>query len=347
MQTLLKKEFSSKKKHWLDDRFPVSRQLTLNLRRIFVLPTASSLALLVAIILLFVMGVNFQNSLAYGLCFWLLALIVISIYFTYANLSDVTIKAVQSQNCFAGEKAVFELQVSCPESQRKSAIYLGWKDQDLAVVDLRESHFLSVKLSHETLERGYFKPPRLSIFTRFPIGLVVAWSYAQLDMHAIVYPQPILQDGDTKHLALDDEAEQGLEVARGTTDFSGVRKYQAGDSLKHIHWGAYAKTGTVLSKTFVDYASHDLWLSFNALDHIQGTEAKLSHLCALVLQYHQEQQTYGLKLPTKTIQPASGEAHKNSCLMALALHGTEQSASQARGKNAPQSTRQPTGRVGA
>ncbi|MGK0272884.1 MAG: hypothetical protein ACI88H_003560, partial [Cocleimonas sp.] len=47
----------------------------------------------------------------------------------------------------------------------------------------------------------------------------------------------------------------------------------------------------------------------------------LSHLCALVLQYHQEQQTYGLKLPDKTIQPASGDAHKNTCLMALALFG--------------------------
>jgi len=321
MQNILKKGWKSKTDTWIEERFPESREVTLNLRRIFVFPTASSLALLLAIILLFVMGVNFQSSLAYGLCFWLLALIVISIHFTYGNLSNLQIKAVQSKNCFVGEKAVFEVSLSCGEDQKKSAIHIGWQDQDVALIDLNDSHFTKVKLSHNTTKRGRFKPERLSIFTRYPTGLVIAWSYAQLDMNCIVYPEPILQDSKGNKQAMDDEAEQGLEIARGTSDFSGVRSYQAGDSLKHIHWGAYAKTGNVLSKTFVDYASHDLWLDFDTLQDIQGTENKLSHLCALVLQYHQEQQTFGLKLPGKTIQPANGEAHKNTCLMALALHG--------------------------
>ncbi len=323
MQNILKKGWKSKTNDWIEERFPESRQVTLNLKRIFVFPTASSLALLVAIVLLFVMGVNFQNSLAYGLCFWLLALIVISIFFTYRNLSGVTVKAVQSQHCFAGEKAVFELNLSCPAEQKKSAIHIGWKDQDIALIDLNDTHSATIKLSHATSKRGRFKPERLNIFTRYPVGLVIGWSYAQLDMQSIVYPAPLLQDGINNGQAMDDDAEQGLEIARGTTDFSGVRKYQAGDSPKHIHWGVYAKTGKVFSKTFVDYASHDLWLEFDALIAIQGTETKLSHLCALVLQYHQEQQTYGLKLPGHTIQPASGDAHKNTCLMALALFGQD------------------------
>lgn len=328
MQNILKKSWKSKTNDWIEERFPESRQVTLNLKRIFVFPTASSLALLIAIILLFVMGVNFQNSLAYGLCFWLLALIVISIFFTYRNLSNVTVKAVQSQNCFAGEKAVFELNLSCPAEQKKTAIHIGWKDQDVALINLNDKHSASIKLSHATTTRGRFKPERLSIFTRYPLGLVIAWSYAQLDMQSVVYPKPILQGSVKNGQAMDDEAEQGLEIARGSTDFSGVQKYQAGDSPKHIHWGAYAKTGKVFSKTFVDYASHDLWLEFDALNAIKGTETKLSHLCALVLQYHQEQQTYGLKLPDKTIQPGNGDAHKNACLMALALFGENKPAQQ-------------------
>lgn len=326
MQNVLnksKKSWKSKTNNWIDERFPESRQVTLNLKRIFVFPTSSSLALLITIILLFVMGVNFQNSLAYGLSFWLLALIVISIFFTYRNLSNLTVKAVHSNDCFAGEKAVFELAISCPPEQTKSAISIGWKDQDVVLLDLNEKNTTSIKLSHTTIKRGRFKPEKLNIFTRYPVGLVLGWSYAQLDMQSIVYPAPLLQEAVNEGQAMDDEAEQGLEIARGTTDFSGIRDYQAGDSPKHIHWGAYAKTGKVLSKTFVDYASHDLWLDFEALQAIQGTETKLSHLCALVLQYHQEQQTFGLKLPNRTIQPASGEAHKNTCLMALALFGED------------------------
>ena len=333
MQNSLKRGWKSKTNDWIKERFPESRQVTLNLKRIFVFPTASSLALLITIVLLFVMGVNFENSLAYGLCFWLLALIVISIFFTYRNLSGVTVKAVQTQNCFAGEKAVFELNLSCPADQKKSAIHIGWKDQDVTLVDLNDTHSATIKLSHGTSKRGRFKPERLSIFTRYPVGLVIGWSYAQLDMRSIVYPEPLLQEDINNGQAMDDDAEQGMEIARGTTDFSGVRTYQAGDSPKHIHWGAYAKTGKVFSKTFVDYASHDLWLEFGSLVAIQGTETKLSHLCALVLQYHQEQQTFGLKLLDRTIQPASGDAHKNTCLMALALFGEESPSSQKQGVN--------------
>lgn len=306
---------------WLDERFPESAQITLGIKRIFIIPTLISGSLFIALGILLLMAINFQNSLIYGLAFWLLALIVISIFFTYRNLSGVTFKAVQSMSCFAGEKAVFELEVSCPENQKKSAISIGWKHQDLAKVDLIDHHTTRIKLSHETKQRGVFKPDKLSIFTVYPIGLVVAWSYAVLDMQSIVYPEPILQKSvETDSQGVDDDAENGKEIARGSTDFSGIREYQVGDSPKHIHWGAYAKTGKAYTKIFSDYANQDLWLDWDSLA-LAGVEIKLSHLCAKVLQFHQEQQIYGLKIPGKTIQPSSGEVHKIQCLTALALFG--------------------------
>lgn len=303
-------------------RFPKARQTTLDLKRIFVFPTATSAALIITTILLFLIGVNFQNSLVYALSFWLLSLTVISIFFTYRNLSQVTIQTVQTHACFAGEKAVFELTVSCPASQQKSAINIGWKDEDVVRINLHDQHTVTIKLSHSTQQRGRFKPGKLTIFSHYPLGLVKGWSYALLDMHAIVYPKPVLQENADTGNTIDSESEQGKEIARGTTDFSGIREYAAGDSPRHIHWGAYAKTGKVHTKTFVDYASRDTWLDWNALT-IAGTETKLSHLCAKVLQYHDAQQVFGLKLPGKTIQPGSGEAHKNTCLTALALFGLE------------------------
>jgi len=306
---------------WLDERFPESSQITLGIKRIFIVPTLISGSLFIALGILLLMAINFQNSLIYGLAFWLLALIVISIFFTYRNLSGVTFKAVQSTPCFAGEKAVFELEVSCRNNQRKSAISIGWKHQDLATVDLRDHHTTRIKLSHETKKRGVFKPEKLSIFTTYPISLVVAWSYAVLDMQSIVYPEPILQkSAETESKGLDDDAEKGKEIARGTTDFSGIREYQVGDSPKHIHWGAYAKTGKAYTKTFSDYANQDLWLDWDSLTLV-GVESKLSHLSARILQSHKEQQIYGLKIPGKTIQPSSGEVHKTLCLTALALFG--------------------------
>lgn len=308
---------------WLKERFPETRQITLGIKRIFVIPTATSAALLLTVLVLSLMAINFQNSLLYGLSFWLLALIVVTIFFTYRNLSGLTIKAIQSSPCFAGEKAVFELQVSCPETQKKSAISVGWKDEDAATLNLQKHHSVQIKLSHGTRHRGLFKPGRLGIFTVYPIGLIVAWSYAALDMQCIVYPAPELQESAEDGQGVDDQAEQGLEISNGSTDFSGIRDYRQGDSPKQIHWGAYAKTGKVYTKTFVDYATHDLWLEWDALT-FPGVEKRLSHLCARILKYHQEKQIYGLKIPGKTIQPGSGEAHKNNCLTALALYGEDE-----------------------
>ena len=305
---------------WLQERFPESREITLNIRRIFVIPTKVSGGLALALLVLFLIAINFQNSLVYGLAFWLLALVVITIFFTYRNLSGVTLRAIQASPCFAGEKAVFEFEVSCPEKQKKTAISVGWKYQDLATVNLQTHHSVHIKLSHGTQKRGYFKPERLNIFTVYPLGLVVAWSYASFDMASIVYPEPLLQEATDTGLGVDDEAQEGDLVAHGSTDFSGIREYQVGDSPRHIHWGAYAKTGKAYTKTFVDYATQDLWLDWDALN-IMGDEAKLSHLCAKVLEYHKNHQVYGLKLPDNTIQPGSGEAHKTICLTALALFG--------------------------
>ncbi len=328
----------TKQKHLnsgLENRFPAVAETTLGLRTIFIIPTMTSIALLLTVMLLFLMGINFQNALIYGLSFWLLALLVVSIFFTYRNLTGLSIKAKQSTPCFAGEKAVFECQVSCPTDQNKSAIFIGWKDEDVAEVNLHQegqaqqqgikgqtSQNLRIKLSHSTTQRGYFKPPRLSIFSRYPIGLIVSWSYAALEMQSIVFPAPLLQESTEGGQSKDDQTEQGVEIANGSTDFSGIREYQPGDSAKHIHWGTYAKTGKVYTKSFVDYATDDLWLDWDALN-LQGVETKLSHLCAKVLECHQQQLGYGLKIPGKTIQPDIGEVHKNICLTALALYGLD------------------------
>ena len=51
-------------------------------------------------------------------------------------------------------------------------------------------------------------------------------------------------------------------------------------------------------------------------------ERALSRLCAWVLAAERQEQDYGLRLATREIKPARGEAHKRRCLEALALYGT-------------------------
>ena len=308
------------KEAWLKQRLPSTRETTLNQRRIFIVPSRTAGALLALIALLFLLGINFQNSLVYVVCFWLLSLLLLNIFHTYRNLSGLTLTAIGIEPCFAGEKAVLELALSCSTHQHKYAIQLKWPGEDAVALDLALHHTQRVKLSHSTANRGWFRPPRLHVLTRYPTGLAVAWSYVTLDVKGVVYPKPVAKNFTQSGRHEGTETEGGVEIAGGTTDFGGIRDYRPGDAPKQVHWGKYAQTGKLYTKSFVDYSSHDLWLDWDSLP-LPGVEVRLSHLCSKVLEFHQAQRQYGLKLPGITIPPAKGDAHKEYCLRTLALFG--------------------------
>ncbi|WP_245706883.1 DUF58 domain-containing protein [Thiothrix caldifontis] len=288
--------------------------------KIFILPSKTALGLLAVVALLFLLGINFQNSLVYIISFWLLALLLLNIFYTWRNLAGLSVTVIGIEPCFAGENAVLEVSLSRPVKQAKYALELDWEGESQVQVNLITTQVQRVKLSHSTQGRGYFKPPRLRITSRYPTGLAVTWSYVSLDAQGLVYPAPIEKAFQTNGTAPNAAIDTGLEIMGGTNDFGGVRDYQYGDAPKRIHWAKFAQTGKLYTKTFVDYASHDLWLDWDSLP-MPGVEVRLSHLCRKVLECHQEQRQYGLKLPGKVFAPGKGEAHKAQCLQALALFG--------------------------
>jgi uncharacterized protein (DUF58 family) len=118
----------------------------------------------------------------------------------------------------------------------------------------------------------------------------------------------------------------------GTGEFDGVRAYRRGDPLKNVVWKKAARamatgSGELVSRDDQQNHGHELWLNFAHAGTGSGlgagsatdTEARLSRLCAWVLQADQHGLVYGLRLPRQDITPDSGEAHKRQCLEALAL----------------------------
>lgn len=307
---------------WVQQRLPAARVTTLNQRKIFIVPSKTAVGLLMLIALLFLLGINFQNSLVYIICFWLLSLLLLTIFYTWRNLAGLTLTALGVEACFAGEKAVLEVELTRPAHQPKYALELAWESEDQVQVDLVTAQTLRVKLSHSTSGRGYFKPPRLRIATQFPTGLALAWSYVYFDVRGLVYPAPIEKAFQPSGNVQRENVADGREIAGGSNDFGGIRDYQQGDGSKRIHWAKYAQTGKLYTKTFVDYASHALWLEWDELP-MPGIEVRLSHLCRKVLEFHQEQREYGLRIPGTLIEPGKGEAHKARCLQALALFGVQ------------------------
>ena len=165
--------------------------------------------------------------------------------------------------------------------------------------------------------RGWLRPERLRVETRFPLGWFVAWSLLDLDWQVLVYPRPELHPPPLPP----GEPRAGVGPrarSTGSGEFDGVRAYRRGDPTKLVVWKKAAKSGELVSRDSEQAQRVELWLD-HARCGARDTEARLSRLTAWVLLADRLGQDYGLRLPGQEVAPASGEAHRRRCLEALAL----------------------------
>src|SRR5690606_40780339 len=59
---------------------------------------------------------------------------------------------------------------------------------------------------------------------------------------------------------------------RGEEDFAGFRRFQAGDSPRHVAWKAYARSGELYSKQFAGADTSSQWLDY---DEIRSEERRV------------------------------------------------------------------------
>ena len=90
----------------------------------------------------------------------------------------------------------------------------------------------------------------------------------------------------------------------------------------NTYTGENTRKRKLYTKTFVDYASHALWLDWDSL-HNAGCGSAFIAFVQSGVGFHRAQRHYGLKLPGVTVEPGQGEAHQARCLRALALFGVE------------------------
>ncbi len=163
--------------------------------------------------------------------------------------------------------------------------------------------------------------PKITLQTRFPLGLWRAWSYWTPALSALVYPSPAAPGVPLPH-AHGDGRDHHAQRVRGSEDFAGLRAYVAGDQVRHIAWRAMARNpeGRVLTKLFDGGASGEAWLTLDAaMNHAGRVEPALSLMTRWVLDAEAAAMRYGLELPGVSIVPSHGPAHRAACLEALAL----------------------------
>lgn len=293
-------------------------------RRVFVLPNRAGIAFAVTLILLLIGSTNYLLGMGFVLTFLLAGLGVVAILQTFRNLVHLQIDPGRAPPVFAGEPAGFTLLLTNRRDDPRHALRFFAAGGDSQVADVPAAGSAPVTITLPTRRRGWLVPGRVTIDTSYPLGIIRAWSYVEPDMRVLVYPAP--EQDPPPMPPPQGGSDASHSAGAGSDDFSGLRNYQTSDSPRHIAWKSVARDGPWLTKQFTGGGSASLWLDWETLPPALGVEARLARLTAYVLEASRRSLSFGLKLPGRAFPPGRGDAHRDACLKALALHGEDRQA---------------------
>jgi uncharacterized protein (DUF58 family) len=289
-------------------------------KRIFVLPTKQGTVFFIILVLMLLGAMNYSNSMAFVLTFWLGSVSLVSLLYTYRNLVKLEIRLVAAEPCFAGGHAVFGLLLTNRQPRQRFDIDVQSRDGSSAVASISSEDHAQISLAIAAAQRGRLQLGRVTLSSRYPLGLFRAWAYVDVEAESLVYPRPA--DHAPLPRSGQGTGERMETVEEGSDDFHGFRQYQTGDSPRHIYWKALAKEQGLVTKQFQRHQSPELWFDW-ADTRGADIETRLSQLCRWLLDGDSQQQRFGLRLPGVTLPPAQGKDQLNLCLAQLALFGEQ------------------------
>ena len=298
-----------------------SDPIDLSGRRIYILPTRLGVAFALMLFAMFLGAMNYGNNLALGLAFVLGSLGLTGMHYCHRNLAAVRIASAASDPVFVGEQARFRIALENHAPLARHELMIGNEHGSSRAVRIEPQGRALLNVSLPAAQRGYLPLDSFDISTRHPFGLFRAWAYLHMDVKCVVYPRPAPRGLPPPPVETDVGGAQ--DTHRGDEDFAGLRPFHPGDSPRHIAWKAYARgqelnvklySGTAVTSHLFD------WDSLPGLD----AESRLSQLCRWIEDAHAEGHAFGLRLPGIELPAEIGPAHRQRCLTALALFGTEE-----------------------
>lgn len=306
-----------------DDTLP----LTLQRRRLYILPTRAGLGFGVLLLFMLIAGLNYANSLALFLTFLLSGFALVSMHLCHRNLHGTSLFSAHAQPTFAlhpgNLRVTLENGAVLPRYQIESAV----ADQPTLATDVPGRGRQHIDLPVAAPKRGIVTVDRLRLTTTHPFGLFRTWTWVHAPIEMLVYPRPVGSlPMPTVSGRKSGHRSQGFS---GADEWQGLRPFRDGDSPRQVDWKAYAREAPLLVKEYSAAGSELRVFDFQQLTHLD-TESRLEQLARWVVDAEEKGDRYGLELPGGPmgqpgvhIAPDRGTDHRHQCLAALALHGIE------------------------
>lgn len=312
-----RRSIATRAQHWAYRRQGADpRQLTLESRRIYILPTGAGLVYAIMMAVMLAGAMNYNNNLAFALTFLLAALGIVSIFHTHRSLAGLQLGYLDAEPVFAGEDLQVRFTLGNEDLRPREDLSLDWNGGPgiRTTVPAGDSRMVSLPLT--TTRRGPVSLPPLRLSSHGPLGLTRAWTWIHLQEGPLAYPRPARR-AEVRSLWQPAATLEGRGCG-GDDDFAGLRPWQSSDPPRRIAWKRYARSGELLVGQFRGGREEQrLWFDWDALPP-GDVETRISLLTRLVIDAFEAGGYWGLVVPGHRLGPDGGRKHLHRCLRCLA-----------------------------
>lgn len=292
-----------------------SLPVTLDRRRVYVLPTAFGLFAGVLVAVMLLGALNYNNNPALLLALLLAATFMASLMAAHLQLSGLRVESISAEPVHAGTPMLLHLAIAATDARVRLGLRVGVEDQGALVPSLQGAPVMAA-LPQPTSLRGWLQSPRIRLSTTQPLGLALAWSWVWPQTALLVYPAVEI-DGP----ALPEPAgtSRQTRVDASGEELHHLRAYRPGDPQHTIAWKPSARRDMLLVREYEQPVGVEVTLDWTTLAPLTY-EARIRRLAHWIELAERQARRYRLRLPGQApLGPALGPAHRHQCLRALAL----------------------------
>jgi len=316
---------------WLSRRIPSRSAHQLNSRNIMIYPTRFGLSYAAFVMLIFLLGTNYQNNIILLLSYLLASLFISVMLHSFYNFSKLRFYSEAKQQGYAGDVLNFPIDIMAEKIHFDINLHFTDDTLDSPIVRIEQCQQGSqtLKLAIIPKKRGKHYLGRVTVFSEYSLGIFKSKTVLDFGHYGIVYPKPKrLVSGQYQLASQCDETSldsYNTTDLVGTDDFSELKSFVRGESKSRTAWKQLAKGQGHYSKHYQASQSQLQWLKLSEMPG-NDIETRLAYLSFLVAEMSISNQTFGLELgtdqvsKTMNIEPSSGFAHQEACLVALALY---------------------------
>lgn len=307
---------------WMSRRTPLAEDIRLTHRNIYIVPTREGGLFVGLLIVMLLTAINYQNSLIYLLVFLLGTLFVASIMMTFRNLEGVQIAVAQTDEAPLGKPLRFQFRLVAQDERPRASLQLTALSGTTASAD-----WLAPQAETSLLVKGDRRGPLrvgwVCIETRYPFGLMRAWSWFRPQQSGVVWPRPLVGPEAMGGAAEESGSGADQQRAKGQDDLDDVRVYRTGDPMSRVLWKRQAEGRDWLVRTLDAPSVDPDWLDLEQMPN-GDLELRLSWLAHAVTLRHRSGRPWGLRLGGEALGPDMGEAFYRRCQRALGMYGSRE-----------------------